>query len=334
MLDPPVKNNKTVSGLNQLPELQTFIANVCLVIAGIGTYTTDASSLNLGLWGGFKRRWTETLDEGLGTTFDQHVIAGYRFAMRYYNDGDKIFMFGFSRGAFTARFLARMIAHVGLLSKGNEEMVPFAYRTYQEYEMASGSKYKTDDEAKEFMKNFKTTFCRAKTKIHFLGLFDTVNSVGYFENPFERKKYLPSVSGTASHIRHAVAIDERRCKFKPALLQQDTRLADSPEEDIKEVFFPGGHGDVGGGWPAEGDKAKDEADDAVQLSDLTLEWMISELDALHPSGKLSWNEHRDIFLRNFNRKQSTAVQAPLHDILAYGNCVSLVKTFLWRIMGT
>ena len=276
------------------------------------------------------------MDEGLGTTFDQHVIAGYRFAMRYYNEGDKIYMFGFSRGAFTARFLARMIARVGLLSKGNEEMVPFAYRTYQEYEMGSGSKFKTADEAKEYMKSFKITFCRSRARVHFLGLFDTVNSVGYFENPFAKKKYLPSVLETATHVRHAVSIDERRCKFKPALLQQDIKSPDSVNEDIKEVWFPGNHGDVGGGWLAEVDKAKLEADDALQLSDLALEWMIGELDALpakHPAQRIAWNEHRDIFLENFHSKPSTAVQARLHDILAYGNCVSLVKTFLWRIMG-
>ena len=245
-------------------------------------------------------------------------------------------MFGFSRGAFTARFLARMIATVGLLSKGNEEMVPFAYRTYQEFEMGSGSKFKTVEEAKEYMKSFMTTFCRARTKIHFLGLFDTVNSVGYFENPFATKKYLPSVEGTASYVRHAIAIDERRCKFKPALLSQDSTAGTSTDEDIKEVFFPGGHGDVGGGWLADGGKAKLEADDALQLSDLTLEWMISELDALpakHPADKVAWNEHRDIFLKNFNSKTSPAEKAPLHDILAYGNCVSRIKTFMWRIMG-
>ena len=143
-------------------------------------------------------------------------------------------MFGFSRGAFTARFLARMISTVGLLSKGNEEMVPFAYRTYQEYEMGTGSKFKTAQEAEDYMKSFKTTFCRAKTKIHFLGLFDTVSSVGYFENPFSfsKKKYLPSVLETATHVRHAVAIDERRCKFRPALLQQDKMNADHKSEDI------------------------------------------------------------------------------------------------------
>ena len=308
------------------------------MIAGIGTYSTDNTSLNLGLWGRIKRWWAETLDEGVGTTFDQHVIAGYRFAMRYYNDGDRIFMFGFSRGAFTARFLARMISTVGLLSKGNEEMVPFAYRTYQEYEMGTGSKFKTAQEAEDYMKSFKTTFCRARARVHFLGLFDTVNSVGYFENPFSfsKKKYLPSVLETATHVRHAVAIDERRCKFRPALLQQDKMNADHKSEDIKEVFFPGGHGDVGGGWLAENTKSRLEIDDALQLSDLSLEWMISELDALpavHPADQIAWNEHRDIFLKNYNRKVSSAVQAPLHDILAWDNCVPRTQTFMWRIMG-
>jgi len=52
----------------------------------------------------------------LGTSFDQHVMAGYRFLMRYYTPGDDIYFFGFSRGAYTARFLAEMLDHVGLLS--------------------------------------------------------------------------------------------------------------------------------------------------------------------------------------------------------------------------
>ena len=120
--------------------------------------------------------------------------------MRYHDEHDKIFIFGFSRGAFTARFLARMISTIGLLSKGNEEMVPFAYRTYQEYEMGIG-RFKTDAEAEAYMTKFKTTFCRSKAKVHFLGLFDTVNSVGYFDNPFAKKKYLPSVIETATHVR-------------------------------------------------------------------------------------------------------------------------------------
>ena len=108
------------------------------------------------------------------------------------------------------------------------------------------------------------------------------------------------------------------------------------EDDIKEVFFPGNHGDVGGGWRADGNKAVNEADDPLQLSDLALEWMIRELDALpakHPTDRIEWNDHHDIFLQNFSRKAATAVQAPIHDILKYGGGVSRISTFMWRIMG-
>lgn len=195
--------------------------------------------------------------------------------MRYYGTGDRIYIFGFSRGAFTARFLARMIAHVGLLSMGNEEMVPFAYKVYQDYEMGL-------EGARTYMETFRSTFCRHEEipeldarrsknsklkmvdtgiKVHFLGLFDTVNSVGTFDVPFTNTPKVPNVLGTAEHVRHAVAIDERRVKFKAALLAQDITdenssterqsngnspsnvrrngLSPRQKEVIKEVWFPG-----------------------------------------------------------------------------------------------
>ena len=135
-----------------------------------------------------------------------------------------------------------------------------------------------------------------------------------------------------------MAIDERRCKFKPALLQQDKRKAkvEHKQEDIKEIFFPGNHGDVGGGWLAPGNKAVGEADDPLQLSDLALEWMITELDALpakHPNEQIMWNEHKDIFLTNINRKAAMAVKAPMHDILKFGGGASWTSTFMWHILG-
>jgi len=70
-----------------------------------------------------------------------------------------------------------LITEIGLLSKGNEEMVPFAYRTYQDFETGGGS-FNSLDDCRRFMNNFKDTFCRLNVEIHFLGLFDTVNSVG------------------------------------------------------------------------------------------------------------------------------------------------------------
>lgn len=254
--------------------------------------------------------------------------------MRYHEEGDKIFMFGFSRGAFTARFLTRMISTVGLLSKGNEELVPFAYRTYQQYEMGKDS-----EDARKYMEKFQDAFCRASAKVHFLGLFDTVNSVGYFDTGLSKKKVLPKILETATHVRHAVAIDERRCKFKAALLSQD-EIHESTKrkgEDIQEDFFPGNHGDVGGGWPPKDPPGETEADDPLQLSDLALEWMIAELDKLpkeHPTDQIVWNTNKDTFLKNFHRQNpSAAIKAPVHDLLRYGGGVSWLSTFLWRLMG-
>lgn len=259
-------------------------------------------------------------------------------------------MFGFSRGAFTARFLARMINTVGLLSMGNDEMVPFAYQLYQRYEQGqfepppppkdlkrsltevrdgvkdavkvsidsvkgtltsepSGSNLSeesTETEApppvehfrpkpadaitKQAMREltaFKGTFCR-DVKVWFLGIFDCVNSVAVLENPREPA----TVLGTAHHVRHAVAVDEFRVKFKPALLHQDVNAFENNKETVKEVWFPGNHGDVGGGWPIverpkgfwdtlkkwfSSDKqqygtSSDPAADDFQLSDIPLDW--------------------------------------------------------------
>lgn len=314
----------------------TTVTNIC--VAGIGTYTTGEQSVNTtGLWGRFKRSVSQTLDQGIGTTFDSHVIAAYRFIMRYYEDGDKIYLFGFSRGAFTARFLARMIFRIGLLSKGNEEMVPFAYKSYQDFENGI-LQYNKVIKPGDWMDNFKHTFCRDEVRVHFLGLFDTVNSVGYFDLPFTRKTYLPDVEETAQHIRHAVAIDERRCKFKPALLHQDVKGKNQKNtEDIKEVYFPGNHGDVGGGWAADGTEGAGEDKDPVQLSDLALEWMIEELQELpakDPEEKLVFNGHVETFLQNLHGKIDQAITADIHDVLRFdGGEPSWLKVIFWNILG-
>lgn len=277
---------------------------------------------------------SQLIDQGIGTTFDQHVLAGYRFIMRYYNEGDHIYIFGFSRGAFTARFVARMITTIGVLSKGNEEMVPFAYKTYQDYEQGIG--FSSVAASQKYMHGFKRTFCRLHGKVHFLGLFDTVNSVATFDVPFRRPKYLPTVLGTASHIRHAVSLDERRLKFKPALLVQDQQDQNNVD-DIKEVFFVGNHGDVGGGWAAPDDNDDDdEANDPLQLSDIALEWMLSELrniPAEEGAPKLSFNSNLDVFLKNYSANRHQAFTAAIHDPLVFGKGLSWYSVIMWNIMG-
>ncbi|RYP46413.1 hypothetical protein DL768_007380 [Monosporascus sp. mg162] len=393
---------------------------------GIGTYDVNGGSVNKGFLGSIRSTITRTLDSGFGTSFDHHVMAGYKFLMNHYNHGDKIYMFGFSRGAFTARFLARMINGVGLLSMGNEEMVPFAYALYQRYEqghfevpskeelmkglanakdaLASGidtinnaraqlrnrdsslstSSSTTDlseasaetditvpaeAEAPRYtpiptdaatqqvvneMKAFRNTFCR-EVKVYFLGIFDCVNSVSVLGSPSKPA----TVLGTAEHVRHAVAVDEFRVKFKPALLHQDIKAYETANERVKEVWFPGNHGDVGGGWPIapapEGFWSKlkrwfsgdvqqigtsaDPGLDDFQMSDIPLDWMIRELELVNAANPKEWaisfGARKDGFKRMLRRedKLRQAKEGRIHNTMSFNGGSNMLKAILWNVMA-
>ncbi|KAH8753513.1 hypothetical protein F5883DRAFT_432281 [Diaporthe sp. PMI_573] len=393
---------------------------------GIGTYDINDESVNKSIFGEIKSSISQTVDQAIGTTFDSHVMAGYRFLMRYYDSGDKIYMFGFSRGAFTAKFLARMVNTVGLLCKGQEEMVPFAYKLYQKYlagevedfnvaHPKKSKKKKNKDKkaavpppqtapaldgdtellhdghedggvcedpvyhghkfeiARDEIASFSDTFCRkekvmdcgkmeeANIKVFFLGIWDCVNSVAVLE----RTAPVPQpVVGTANHVRHAVAIDERRVKFKAALLAQDKEDAEHNHEDIKEVWFPGCHGDVGGGWPASKDNPFDNGKetemtfwqrvkhfwltrkdkgpgkalgaDRLQLSDVPLAWMIREIELVgeqEPEAALKWRPNVHHFKEHFTKKKKHAMKGAIHDSLVLGRGTGLFTVILWKFMG-
>jgi uncharacterized protein (DUF2235 family) len=356
--------------------------------AGIGTYDISGGSLNKGMIGNFQSTITRAIDSGIATSFDAHVMAGYKFLMNYYKTGAKIYMFGFSRGAFTARFLARMINTVGLLSKGNEEMIPFAYALYQEYEQAKEGDTEAEKENKRLkLRNFTFTFCRqdkiyhhdhadvcyGPIKIYFLGIFDCVRSVAVLETPFGSTPKPVSVVGTAEHVRHAVAVDEFRVKFKPALLNQDLAHSDChkdghandeniTDEDVKEVWFPGNHGDVGGGWPAHKIEEKTEkrsywnqfsirvrnffksdkgpkvathiSQNAYQMSDIPLSWMIRELELIgikEEAYSLKWARSLNTFKKNF--KVQEALQSSRHNTMSFGRGSGWLKVLMWKFMG-
>lgn len=175
-----------------------------------------------------KSWYMKAKDSAIGSSFDQHVVGGYRFLMRFYNPGDEIFIFGFSRGAYIARFLAEMLDYVGLLSHGNEEMVVFAWKAFSNWQSRQGNKtpegIKKRKEMYAFMRGFRETFSRPVRRIRFLGLFDTVNSVPRFETAWmERSKFPYTARTSAKVVRHAVSIDERRAKFRQDLIYQSDR---------------------------------------------------------------------------------------------------------------
>ncbi|KAH8990234.1 hypothetical protein EDB92DRAFT_1865077 [Lactarius akahatsu] len=171
--------------------------------------------------------------------------------------GDKICIFGFSRGAYTARALAGMIHKVGLLPAGNSQQVPFAYRMYT-HDNKDGWK-----QSKQFKEAFSMD-----VGVEFLGVWDTVCSVGLIprELPF-------TASNTAVRFfRHALALDERRATFR--MNHWHRRCKDDhddevrPKTDVREVWFAGCHADVGGGSVPNGTENS--------LARISLRWMILE----------------------------------------------------------
>ncbi|KFG77830.1 oxidoreductase, short chain dehydrogenase/reductase family [Metarhizium anisopliae] len=200
---------------------------------GIGTYVISDSLSHSGLRARISSWYQKAKDSAIGSSFDQHVVGGYRFLMRFYQTGDEIYMFGFSRGAYIARFLAEMLDYIGLLCHGNEEMVKFAWKAFAQWQARKPPSKEAEDEANEseedretrrmynYMKGFRETFSRPVGRIKFLGLFDTVNSVPRFEAAWMQRTKFPYTARTSARfIRHAVSIDERRAKFRQDLLYQ------------------------------------------------------------------------------------------------------------------
>lgn len=213
---------------------------------GIGTMAP------IGMWGRTKKWFIEKLDLAIAWLLEDHVCDGYRYLMRYYEPGDRIFIFGFSRGAYTARAVAAMIHKVGLLTRGNEELIPFAWDTFKR------------EKRKEVYEGFKATFSRS-VDIYMIGVWDTVSSVGWMWNPTHLA--FSANNPSVRYVRHAVSIDERRAYFPQNMW---TGTSNDPDA-IKQVWFPGVHCDIGGGY-----KEYEEAG----LSKDALQWMVKEAEPL------------------------------------------------------
>ncbi|GFF43575.1 uncharacterized protein YEL023C [Aspergillus udagawae] len=193
---------------------------------GIGTYVTSNSLSSNGRFHRIKSAYLKAKDSAVGSSFDQHVMGGYKFLMRYYAPGDEIYFIGFSRGAYIARFLAEMLDYIGLLEAGNEELTRFAWKTFAKWQQRRRGDSEEEKEEKRklfrFMKAFRETFSRPISRIKFMGLFDTVNSVPRFESAWmQRSKFPYTARSSARVIRHAVGIDERRAKFRQDLISED-----------------------------------------------------------------------------------------------------------------
>lgn len=215
--------------------------------AGIGTYSD----------GGLSSGVSAALDMAVGSGLGLHVRDAYHFLMHTYKEGDKICIFGFSRGAYTARCLAGMVHKVGLLPPRNIQQISFAYEFY-----ANDTR-----EGWEQSDQFKKTFCM-DVSVHFLGVFDSVASVGIIP----RQLPLSSTPTSKSHhFRHAMALDERRAKFDICRYQAKdweeieksnatTSVTEILAQSLPKAILP--KTNLLNGWtPKRKDKNDDDTDD-------------------------------------------------------------------------
>lgn len=247
---------------------------------GVGTLGDPAYKTPLG------KQVTRVLGIAFGRGVIRNLEEAYSFLMEHYQDGDRIFMFGFSRGAYTARALAALIRACGLLDSGCQNLIPYAMQLFR-----------SQPPPWDILAKFKATYGRDCT-IHFLGLWDTVKSFGWVYDPI----FLPYTTNNerVEVVRHAMAIDERRNFFQPMPWG-------SLSKDTKQVWFAGVHGDVGGGFPEPNSG----------LAKITLEWMIEEARTFNLLIQQQDYE-QSVLGKNTSEYTAPNSQAELHNSLVGG----------------
>ena len=199
---------------------------------------------------GFVSRVGQRISEIAGLAFGAGLLAkvgdAYRFLMDTHQLGDRVLLFGFSRGAYTVRMLAGLLHMYGLLPRGSENLLPYVLRQFAEARhRLEGDQEAFWDLADEFRRTFARdagTGTARRFPIHFMGVWDTVSSVGWVWDPqtFPFTTANPSVRT----VRHAISLAERRAFFR------QNRFSPSVKgQDLVELWFPGVHADVGGGYP-------------------------------------------------------------------------------------
>lgn len=203
--------------------------------------------------------WRDTPNVAMGRGMNRQIRRAYGWLASRYREGDKIFLIGYSRGAYAVRSLAGIMDQVGLLrfDQATERNVKLAYRYYQSAESSPAEQA------------FKVQFCHPSVEIEMIGVFDTVKALG-IRLPFlwmwtepQHEFHSHELSPIVKRGFQALALDETRAAFNPVLW--DTRTADWAGR-IEQVWFRGAHSDIGGQLSG--------FEEARPLSNIPLSWML------------------------------------------------------------
>ncbi|NNE58636.1 MAG: DUF2235 domain-containing protein [Hellea sp.] len=239
---------------------------------GVGTLGGQRSFLR------FMRKASELWGQITGWGLDDNVKDAYRFLVKNYNNGkasneerDSIYIFGFSRGAYSARVLAAFIRSIGIIEERNINLLDYAYRAFKRI----GEDVSESDNSFAEIGLYERMLDPDRPSIKFLGLFDTVSSViesGRYGIRL-RSHAFTNNNDSVEIVRHAIATHERRSMFrhkhwgKDAIFKKNPFLKQKTKtQDVREVWFFGTHGDVGGGAP----------ESESRLAKIPLDWMINQ----------------------------------------------------------
>lgn len=228
---------------------------------------------------GVKRGITHLLGGAFGYGLSDNVIDGYRWLCETWQPGDQLYLFGFSRGAYSARSLGGLIRKCGLLRRGADDSVAKA-DVSAAYDFYRDTRSKPDDPiGVEFRASHSI-----EIDIHFIGVWDTVGSLGIPDTaswfPYARSRYRfhdTELSKIVKYAYQALALDEHRADFVPAVWTRnplsvkpgETRTSKKLEQiEIEQRWFIGSHSDVGGGNDCDGAGRKPDP-----LPDLPLAWL-------------------------------------------------------------
>jgi len=241
--------------------------NVQKIYEAVNTETGNDKQVKFygqGVGTGFSVR-DRFLGGGTGLGIDRNIQDVYKFIMWNYEPDDQLYLFGFSRGAYTVRSLAGLIRNCGVMKPEYLHLVNEAYQLYRDRTALTSPD-------SDLMKAFKRSYGIDKhdTPIQLLGVWDTVGALGiplwWFK--WFNKKYMfhdVKLSTQIKHAYHALAIDEQRNIFEPALwVINESSINEFNPQKCEQVWFPGVHSNVGGGYCDTG------------LSDTALLWMVEK----------------------------------------------------------
>lgn len=201
-----------------------------------------------------------SFEEASGSEIGERIRAAYQFLSNTYEPGDEIYLFGFSRGAYEARSLASFIALFGIARKEASFSIEDAWQLYRQAER------RRDFNAVAELSDA----CHYPVRIRCIGVWDTVEYAGTSRSPWawlrgKRSYHDIRWHDTVDVTLHALAIDETRRAFRPAMFTLDPDIALPPHQHVEQAWFAGSHGDVGGGWPE------------TELADVALLWMAAKI---------------------------------------------------------